>query len=111
MTFQFVENDKIDATSRKFIRSHVMKGKNVGKSRRRPAGIGAEKQETTTTVSASLAARPPFDNGSCDSISVRSVPRPLGDYLSCLNFPCEMEPYMKVVLHDCKQGYGGIKSS
>ncbi|KAK2787327.1 hypothetical protein FQN53_005486 [Emmonsiellopsis sp. PD_33] len=36
MKFQFVENGNTDPATRKLIRSHVMKGKNVGKVRARP---------------------------------------------------------------------------
>lgn len=40
MSFKFIENGEIDGAARKRIRSHVMKGKNVGKVRARRKGVG-----------------------------------------------------------------------
>ncbi|KAK2811632.1 hypothetical protein FQN50_001974 [Emmonsiellopsis sp. PD_5] len=48
MKFQFVENGTTDPATRKLIRSHVMKGKNVGKVRARPTQKRGSTIESTT---------------------------------------------------------------
>jgi hypothetical protein len=101
MHFQFVENDKIDARSRKLIRSHVMKGKNAGKTRRRPTSEEDKQQDDRASsacpgaVVALSTKRVLFDGGP------KSIERPLGDELSYFTFPCPASSESISILQQC----------
>ncbi|OBT41127.1 hypothetical protein VE00_08521 [Pseudogymnoascus sp. WSF 3629] len=81
MSFKFIENDKIDGPARKRIRSHVMKGKNVGKVR----ALGTRIGESEDTYS--------------DMTEILSIPRAVGNSFSLLSFPCELQPHMRDLIH------------
>ena len=119
MSFQFVENGKIDGAARKLIRSHVMKGKNVGKVRpprasriRKGEGDVLRPRESYKVD----VLRPAFfkSSGDCetptsyksiDECETRdiSVPQSVGNSFSLLTFPCELHPYMRGLITQCKK--------
>jgi hypothetical protein len=84
MPFQFVDNAAIDDKARKLIRSHVAKGKNVGKGRARKKPHPTQEQQpprdsrdTTTLLECvdtaendELALERPW----CDGVSLMSIP-------------------------------------
>lgn len=78
MAFQFVENNHIDGAARKLIRSHVVKGKNVGKTR-----VGGKRN---------------FDR-SLDGVP--SVPESIGNSFSFFTFPSTLQPYMRELIRQC----------
>ena len=102
MSLQFVENGKIDGATRKLIRSHVMKGKNVGKVRTRPTRKEGEGLCSRESNAASLLI-PAFgkstDGGGTKIISVS---RAVGNGFSPFTFPCQMQPYMRGLIDQCK---------
>ncbi|WPH04598.1 Hypothetical protein R9X50_00749000 [Acrodontium crateriforme] len=84
MAFVFVDNNhQIDATRRKAIRSHVMKGKNAGKER--PLGSHQKRAEDkaakSRTQSHQLAIATEF---------VVSIHRPLGNDMAYVSFPSQL---------------------
>ncbi|KAK2742261.1 hypothetical protein FQN55_007930 [Onygenales sp. PD_40] len=81
MKFQFVENGNTDPATRKLIRSHVMKGKNVGKVRARPT----QKRIIENTTGG-------------DKVTI-SVPRAVGNAFSPFTFPCQVQPYMRELFY------------
>jgi len=90
MSFRFVENNNIDETTRKQIRSHVMKGKNAGKVRprtRKEQGGQRHVDQNTTEES--------------DGNSKVSVPRAVGNLFSTIAFPYELRPDMMNLLYKC----------
>ena len=97
MAFEFVENDKIDARSRKLIRSHVMKGKNVGKTRRRPAVT----KEPDTTVLESNTDDVLVCSSSDDSDSPSTIARPLGDDVGYFTFPAKLDLATRNIIYQC----------
>ena len=103
MSYRFVENEKINGPTRKLIRSHVMKGKNVGKIRSRP--IGKARRQTCLTdqscVPDLLGANSP-KSPQCDATDIVSVSREFGDNFSHLTFSCHSAPDIKRLIHQCK---------
>jgi hypothetical protein len=102
MSFQFVENGKIDGAARKLIRSHVMKGKNVGKIRpRRTPKVQREPSLSHDGYAASLSigisCRSPEDSKD----TVISVPQTIGNSLSYFAFPCQLQPHMRDLIYQC----------
>lgn len=91
MSFQFVENGKVDRATRKLIRSHVMKGKNAGRTRQlreqrqEDRGLALNHNAPTSTYS-----------------GVISVPRTPGHSLSFFPFPVDEQPYMREHIYKCK---------
>lgn len=57
MSFKFIENGRIDGAARKRIRSHVMKGKNVGKVRAQGTRIGESEVGNCTLSPSKLGGR------------------------------------------------------
>ena len=105
MSFQFIENGKIDRAARKLIRSHVMKGKNVGKVRapRTRKGEGEVRALCSRESSTGDLLRPELCKSTVDSeTNVVSVPRAVGNSFSLFTFPCEMQPYMRGLISQCK---------
>jgi hypothetical protein len=116
MSFQFVENGKIDEAARKLIRSHVMKGKNVGKVRapRRRKGDGevlhsrgSYKADVSipTVCRSAGSCEIPTSYKSIDHCETKdiSVPQSIGNSFSLLTFPCELHPYMRGLITQCKE--------
>jgi hypothetical protein len=103
MNFQFVENGKIDGVARKLIRSHVMKGKNVGKVRTRPTRKGeGEVVCTRESYAADLVIPAFFKSADGGEAEIISVPRAVGNSFSPFTFPCQMQPYMRGLIDQCK---------
>jgi hypothetical protein len=106
MSFKFIENGKIDGAARKRIRSHVMKGKNVGKVRARATRIGESEVGTLHYHRRSCAADPIILTRSKDTYGdmteILSTPRAVGNSFSLLSFPCELQPYMRDLISRCK---------
>lgn len=102
MTFTFIENGKIDETSRRLIRSQVMKGKNAGKklSRRRPKTTAKQSERQVTK------ALPPYllicNDGDDDGSESSDVPQHFGDDLSYFTFPIKMRPHTRNLIYRCK---------
>lgn len=92
MAFEFVENDKIDATSRKRIRSHVMKGKNAGKTRRRQTT-----QDDSVSSTCDSSSTEKSGSSSPDESTDRWVKilRPLGDELAYFSFPAPIDRFAR----------------
>jgi hypothetical protein len=96
MSFVFLNNANIDRNARKLIRSHVAKGRNVGKklsSRRRQ-----RKQDVKIVVP---IVRPNILEDGKDRESEEATPaieRQIGDGLSVLSFPVEVTPTSKGLL-------------
>lgn len=104
-TFQFVDSTKVDSVTRKVMRSHVMRGKNAGKTvhRRSRLDLGA--------------GRMPYDNASPlrdlqslheakrrDSEELRSIERNLGNVLCTFPFPVELSENSLKTIDRCKYG-------
>jgi len=98
--FQFVDSSaKVDRVTRKLMRSHVMKGKNAGKTvhRRSRLELGA--------------GRTPCDDASFqnetrkrNSEELGPVPRNLGNVLRTFQFPVELSESSLKNIDQCKHG-------
>ena len=111
MSFQFVENGKIDGATRRKIRSHVMKGKNAGKTRTRAArpgdGPGLVSLSTKTDV---YEYGPSYGSSDSDD-NFAWISRPIGDPFSYFTFPVKMQPYMKELIYPCEHNARAILSN
>lgn len=105
MSFQFIENGKIDEAARKLIRSHVMKGKNFGKMRPQLAGIDQEEsfisREKNGASGATTSLNSPMDTESSEA-EFLSIPRMIGNSFSPLTFHDRLQPYMSNLLAQCR---------
>lgn len=106
MPYQFVENDKIDGAARKLIRRHVMKGKNAGKIRMRPTR-NVESEELLSLPSfQSFRPKVPASTLSTfiqgDATEISRIPWTIGGSFSLLTFPCQKEPHMGHLIHQCE---------
>lgn len=103
-TFQFIDHSLIDRKSRRTIRSHVMKGKNVGKVRtpRRPPH-GTEKTNLYN-VNGHDAAAPSIspETGYDQPLVCPKLMARFGNELSGLSSACEMTPQARHFVHDCE---------
>lgn len=103
-----MDNDKIDGVTRKLIRRHVMKGKNAGKVRMRPRR--KDKDEVRffgsyeSYVVDLLILTDILQSAGDGETKVISVPWAVGNDFSPFTFPCEMQPYMRELIHQCKDG-------
>lgn len=94
-SFQFIDQSSIDRKVRRNIRSHVMRGKNVGKvrpPRKQPTTLGA-----TDAQSLSLQREITFSEA-------KSSPKlliQLGSELSGVRTPCNISTHSRRFLHDC----------
>lgn len=103
MNFQFVENSKIDGAARKLIRSHVMKGKNVGKTRPRTKHKGQEEIPFPhDSYAGALSLRMPCKSTEANENKIISVPQTIGNSFSFFTFPCQMKPYMREEIYQCE---------
>ena len=103
MSFQFIENGKIDVTARRLIRSHVMKGKNLGKVRM----SSMRKGDGEILCSCENCASDPLIQELCkgtdsSETKVISLPRVVGTSYSPFTFPCLLQPYMRGLIYQCK---------
>jgi hypothetical protein len=105
MAFQFVENYKIDGNTRKVMRSHVMKGKNVGKVRPKFAQKETQTLYYNKRIEPKRALQiPRRQTPRCDETVAFSVPRTPGSLISSFSFPGEMQPYgfMEKLIYHCE---------
>jgi hypothetical protein len=100
MRFEFVENDSIrNEESRKLIRSHCMKGKNVGKTHktrkaRHRTGPGEEVETSRMTIDDLFELELDTRNA-----KIRSC---LSDRFGSICFPGRLEPVMHELLYRCE---------
>lgn len=103
-TFAFVDHSLIDRKARRAIRSHVMKGKNLGKVRtKRPPHAARDTAHDWHDVNAStgdsLSPTPaPFDKPKVCPKLIAQV----GNELSGLASACEMTVQSRRAVHDCE---------
>jgi hypothetical protein len=100
-TFQFVDSSaKVDRVTRKLIRSHVMKGKNAGKTvhRRSRLELGAGR---TPCGDASL---PNGEARKRNAEELGPVARNLGNVLRTFQFPVELSENSLKIINQCKCG-------
>ena len=103
MNFQFVENSKIDGAARKLIRSHVMKGKNVGKTRPRTTCKGhGEVPFPYDNYATTSSLEIPHQSTESSEDKIISVPQTIGNSFSLITFPCQIQPYMRDRIYQCK---------
>jgi hypothetical protein len=102
MSFQFVESGKTDPATRKLIRSHVMKGKNVGKTRLRPTRKDEGEVPEDHAAKFSLSACQFNDDVETE---IPTIAPTIGHSFSALTFPCEAQPYMKNLIQQCKDSF------
>jgi hypothetical protein len=93
MDFQFISNEAIDHKARKLIRSHVAKGRNIGKgrsSRRKQCQLGVQLPEPIPNP---RVLKDIQDLRRKESIPV--IELQVGDGLSVLSLPAELTPAFK----------------
>ena len=93
MSFQFVDNNSINEAARRRIRSHVMRGKNVGKTHQNRA----RRRQTEALVPNSK-----FESDDFISAVVIAVPRTLGNSFSFFTFSSREQPYMRSIVSQCR---------
>jgi hypothetical protein len=108
MSFQFVENGNIDGTTRKLIRSHVMRGKNVG--RLKPQRLN--KSSSVQVIAPKFPQDLSRDFRIYDDSSNHSIPRTPGSLISSYAFPYDMQPYgsLEKLIYQCKPKYSSKPS-
>lgn len=105
-SFQFVDHSAIDKKARRCIRSHVMKGKNVGKVRTPRRHLAA------TSAVLATAPKPKAVNRTqelamgheIDFFQASSSPKlliQLGNELSGVKMPCSVSRQSRRFIHDC----------
>lgn len=105
MEFQFIDNNTTkDACSRKAIRSHVMKGKNVGRTVRR-----GRKHAVTQGFFQDVERTNPQDDGAIfpeiaasDGVLVPTNPFAGGEF-AYFSFPVQFTPSMRYLVHQCTE--------
>jgi hypothetical protein len=102
MAFQFIHNGNRDPATRKLIRSHVMKGKNTGKTRLRSAHL--EAGTGSHNLTSSSRSKPPAAYESPESVADKAnfLTAPLGNTFSGFEFAWEVEPSMIELIHQCR---------
>jgi hypothetical protein len=104
MSFQFIDESKIDGNARKLIRSHVMKGKNAGQTGPRPPRKGkqslAYKEKRGERREIPILCKKTAESYGQTAVSVSAN---VGNAFSLFQFPCEMQPYMRELIVQCKQ--------
>lgn len=115
MSFQFIDNSAIDRQSRKLIRSHVMQGRNLGKTVHRPSKRPTIKAKAVKKVQP-LQYEPDTKETPCHNCgelghvvtrqsweeSIPAVHSMVGHGFSSVGLPIEPKPYMRRILCQCK---------
>ncbi|SPN99275.1 uncharacterized protein DNG_02312 [Cephalotrichum gorgonifer] len=83
---------KPDPATRKFIRSHVMRGKNLGKLRPRKGHGKQRRNEKSVPARAEEAAGAAPDHGA--AVFVPAAPRRIASELSAYRYVVDIKPYM-----------------
>lgn len=100
-TFQFVDNSAtVDGVTRKLVRSHVMKGKNAGKTVHRRSRLELGASRTTRRYFETLSEDEAAKRRNLE-IS-RPVERNLGNVLNTFHFPVELNESSLKSMHQCK---------
>ena len=90
MPFEFVNNAAIDRNARKLIRSHVAKGRNVGKIR------SSRRKQSSPVVKIPKSICSTRDVGDAQDAgkdkAIHEIERQVGDGLSVLSFPTQLTP-------------------
>jgi len=104
MDFAFIDNATIDQRSRKLIRSHVMKGKNAGRTVKRASRKPRAEQSPSTSI-------PPVCNPAFSKhIRIRKpqedefriiIANRIGTGFLTFSYPLEITPHVASLLHDC----------
>jgi len=103
-TFQFVDSTMIDGVTRKLMRSHVMKGKNAGKTVHRRSRFDLNTgriQRDYSSVPRDLVAR----HEAVEKRSLKEVgpiPRNRGNVLRTFRFPVELAEGSLKTIDQCK---------
>ena len=103
MAFEFVENGSIDAKSRKRIRSHVMKGKNTGKTRPRYWRSRFAQQKPSPPEHPVVVNTTFSDGSNGKEVSLCPISYSLGNAFSYFNFPSELQPRMREQIYQCER--------
>ena len=104
MPFEFIDNSLIDRRARKRIRSHVMKQKNVGKTRApRPKPPKTSVRTTLPMLVKRLAVH--------TQSSLQSPSPQIGNEMSLCPFPGEMTPRCRDLVYKCKSWLFATKIS
>lgn len=106
-TFQFVDNSAtVDVVTRKLMRSHVMKGKNTGKTLHRRSRLELVPSRTTQDYFETLSEDEAAKRRNLE-IS-RPVERNLGNVLHTFHFPVELNESSLKSMHQCKYDHFSI---
>ncbi|KAF2180089.1 hypothetical protein K469DRAFT_753593 [Zopfia rhizophila CBS 207.26] len=96
MFFQFVNNATIDAKARKAIRSHVMRGRNAGKTITRPSRFVHKKNRETRN----LLTRQNFEEKESQRANkLFAIHQVVGHQLSSLSFPVKPSRHIREAIH------------
>lgn len=105
-----MDGTQVDKTARKRIRSHVMKGKNVGRRIHRPSKLDLSRWRPCDRKHHQQASD--LSGGRVNSELWRgpylstNIPI-LGNPFLTLSFPFELTPHSQKVIHHCKHGKSG----
>ncbi|KAH8680749.1 hypothetical protein BX600DRAFT_504504 [Xylariales sp. PMI_506] len=102
-TFRFVDGVQVDKSTRKLMRSHVMKGKNAGKKFHRPSRLEASKRgQQQSMVLAWPPAKPlkPHEFTSPLHLSPSDIVKNVGNILCTLQAPIVVEPVQLRIIQD-----------
>lgn len=116
MEFLFVDGKEVSNQSRRLIRSHVMKGKNLGKTIHRPSRRSPARATTTQAVqfvtkapeTQQQNARTGGDDQDCligdrsPGETITDITFPVGHRFSSVGLPIEVNPYMRRFITHCK---------
>ncbi|KAK6344639.1 hypothetical protein TWF718_006597 [Orbilia javanica] len=98
MEFQFIDNTKIDASARKQIRSSVMRGRNVGKTRRRKEPIRPSKPRILVPDVANINRRGLDGNSPSPRDTVGRMLKTVGNGFTVLRYPKPLEPHVQRIV-------------
>ncbi|KAI3326228.1 hypothetical protein HD806DRAFT_532877 [Xylariaceae sp. AK1471] len=90
MPFHFVDNSIIDSKARKLIRSHVMKGKNVGKTRTPRRKYSRPTPSSSTIAGRTGNASDGKESPNSSESTIIAVTRQVCNDLSFLSFPAKV---------------------
>jgi hypothetical protein len=94
---QFIDNTTINRETRRIIRSHAAKGKNIGKGRprRKPAQVQGRPPKLAADHARPSASDPNTTEEEDLSDTLALVERPMISLLTTLNLPFELDPHSK----------------
>jgi len=95
MPFEFIDNTRINSSTRKKIRAHVMMKKNLGKTRPPRMKAVAAQVKTSMPMTAPKAI-------SDEEISLLPLSQQVGDEFSVYPFPAELTLRSRGLVYKCK---------